>query len=163
MLKHAAEEFRHAYHLKKQIQKLGFNLEDYRLQYLLGSRCSYHYLNLLDLVVCRILKTDNLSKHWAYFLVTYAIEERARTLYPLYQAVLKKNNLKISVSSIIKEEEGHLQEMIHSLEALPPSARIKRKVLACEQKLYKQWLNSLMIELNQSPFSKQLSVNSLFF
>src|SRR5271170_3629580 len=43
MLKHAAEEFRHAHHLKKQIAKIpgGITIEDYTLSSLLGGTTTY--------------------------------------------------------------------------------------------------------------------------
>lgn len=36
MLKHAAEEFRHAFYLKKQLARIGKSYEDYRRAHLLG-------------------------------------------------------------------------------------------------------------------------------
>src|ERR1017187_8861417 len=83
VLKHAAEEARHAYYLKKQIGKLvKDSCPDYSYSYLLAPIESYHYLQQLDVVACRYLK-DKLDlegralKHGAYLLVTYAIEVRA--------------------------------------------------------------------------------------
>ena len=48
ILKHAAEEHRHAYYLKRQIAKLGEDLcENYEDQYLLAPKASKYYLNNL--------------------------------------------------------------------------------------------------------------------
>ena len=55
MLKHAAEEFRHALHLKQQLARIGESYEDYRP--LLGGFSSYRYLKRLDLETSRYLKT----------------------------------------------------------------------------------------------------------
>src|SRR3984957_12933917 len=58
MLKHAAEEFRHAHHLKRQIQKVSSDLMDtYSLSYMLGGTATLHYLSHLGLKVSRYLKT----------------------------------------------------------------------------------------------------------
>src|SRR5271154_5964649 len=53
VLKHAAEEARHAYYLKKQIDKLPENAcPDYSYPYLLAPIESYHYLQQLDVEAC---------------------------------------------------------------------------------------------------------------
>src|SRR5690606_5782001 len=106
-LKHAAEEHRHAYYLKKQINKLpvtGF--QSYAPGSLLGGRSTQHYLQQLDIQVCRYLKAHfdfkGLKlKYAAYLLVTYAIEIRADHLYPIYQSSLEKGKSKVMVKNII--------------------------------------------------------------
>src|ERR1700749_3520420 len=126
VLKHAAEEARHAYYLKKQIGKLAKDAcPDYSYPYLLAPIESHHYLNMLDVDACRYLKNKlNLEgralKHGAYLLVTYAIEVRADMLYGVYQEALTKHASKVNVKSIILEEEGHLEEMQRMLEGFHP-------------------------------------------
>lgn len=120
-LKHAAEEHRHAYYLKKQIGKISPEYcPGYRTRELLGPHATRHYLHLLDIQVCRYLKntlglTGQKLKDAAYLLVTYAIEVRADVLYPVYQEVLTQAEHKVNVKSIILEEEGHLEEMLAQL------------------------------------------------
>src|SRR6188508_2692811 len=54
ILKHAAEEFRHAHYLKQQIAKVAEKpVEDYSLPTLLGGYRTLHYLTALDSIVCR--------------------------------------------------------------------------------------------------------------
>src|ERR1035437_8167932 len=126
VLKHAAEEARHAYYLKKQISKLAKDsCPDYSYPYLLAPIESYHYLQQLDVEACRYIKNKlNLEgralKHGAYLLVTYAIEVRADMLYGIYQEALTKHKSKVNVKSIITEEEGHLAEMRRMLEVFHP-------------------------------------------
>src|ERR1700709_2671554 len=49
ILKHAAEEHRHAFYLKKQIEKTGEELcPTYADEYLVAPACSKYYLNMLD-------------------------------------------------------------------------------------------------------------------
>ena len=56
MLKHAAEEFRHAHYLKRQIGKVHpLPCTDYSLSCLLGGFASRHYLPALDLFASRYL------------------------------------------------------------------------------------------------------------
>lgn len=88
MLKHAAEEFRHAHYLKRQIQRLSCDpMPTYSLSHMLGGMATLHYLSALDLKTSRYLKTLKFSnqaiREMAYLLVTYAIELRAKELYRL--------------------------------------------------------------------------------
>jgi hypothetical protein len=156
ILKHAAEEHRHAYYLKKQIAKLGDTLcENYEDQYLLAPKASKYYLNNLDVQVCKYIKSElslkgNDLKFAAYLLVTYAIELRADELYPVYQEALSSIDSKVTVKSIILEEEGHLEEMIHQLKAFSPDWE-KHAAIAVEleKKLYEGWMVGIEEELTE--------------
>jgi hypothetical protein len=154
ILKHAAEEHRHAYYLKKQITKLNADAcPTYADQFLLASSDSRYYLNILDVFVCKYLKTTlNLSgnelKFAAYLLVTYAIEVRADELYPVYQDVLDQTGSKVNVKSIILEEEGHLEEMLVQLKNFSPDwQKHADKAVEFETGLFKDWLKSLEKEI----------------
>ena len=156
ILKHAAEEHRHAYYLKKQIAKLGENLcENYEDQYLLAPKASKYYLNNLDVKVCKYLKNElNLKgtelKFAAYLLVTYAIEVRADELYPIYQDILSAQESKVTVKSIILEEEGHLEEMLHQLKSFSPEwEKYAEIAVDLEKELFKQWMLGLEEEVVQ--------------
>lgn len=154
ILKHAAEEHRHAFYLKKQIEKTGAVCPTYSPGYLLAPASSRHYLNQLDVDVCRYLKKEldlkgKELRFAAYLLVTYAIEVRADELYPVYQEALEKASSKINVKSIILEEEGHLEEMINQLKAFSPDWQFHAdKAVEMESKLFSQWIGQLAAELN---------------
>lgn len=150
VLKHAAEEARHAYYLKKQIGKLaGVSCPDYSYPYLLAPVESHHYLNMLDVEACRYLKskmglTGRELKHGAYLLVTYAIEVRADMLYGVYQEVLTGHGSKVNVKSIILEEEGHLAEMQRMLQEFHPDWQtLAADMCAVEDKLFQNWVNAI--------------------
>lgn len=154
ILKHAAEEHRHAYYLKKQISKLSLDAcPTYADQYLLASPESRYYLNLLDVLVCKYLKsTLNLSgndlKFAAYLLVTYAIEVRADELYPIYQNALDEASSKVNVKSIILEEEGHLEEMLVQLKSFSADwEKHAAKAVEFETELFNNWLKALQKEV----------------
>jgi hypothetical protein len=153
VLKHAAEEHRHAYYLKKQISKLNENLcPTYSNEYLAAPVDSRLYLNKLDVIVCRYLKnTLGLKgadlRFAAYLLVTYAIEVRADALYPVYQEVLEEANSKVNVKSIILEEEGHLEEMLHQLKQFSPDwEEHAQKAVEIETELFNDWIEALKKE-----------------
>ena len=154
ILKHAAEEHRHAFYLKKQIEKLpGVECPTYAGQFLLAPAYSKYYLNQLDIQVCRYLKSElKLTgvklRFAAYLLVTYAIEVRADELYPVYQDVLDSAKSKINVKSIILEEEGHLEEMINQLQHFSPEWEKHAAVaVAKETQLFNNWVSGLQQEL----------------
>ncbi|WDF53748.1 hypothetical protein [Mucilaginibacter sp. KACC 22063] len=154
ILKHAAEEHRHAFYLKKQIEKIaGANLPTYAGEYLLAPASSRYYLNQLDVSVSRYLKKElNLAgaelRFAAYLLVTYAIEVRADELYPIYQDILTETGSKVNVKSIILEEEGHLEEMINQLKFFSPDwEHHAAKAVEIETGLFNNWVETLSKEL----------------
>lgn len=155
-LKHAAEEHRHAYYLKKQIAKIDTeNCKTYQLHELLAPHQTRHYLHQLDMQACRYLKTafgleGRPLKYAAYLFVTYAIEVRADLLYPVYQAALDKANSKVMVRSIILEEEGHLEEMINQLNKFAANWEAHAQhIQALEQQLFDGWLAAIDQEMHQ--------------
>ena len=150
VLKHAAEEARHAFYLKKQIAKIrekGF--ENYQFSSLLAPVHSYQYLHMLDVATSRYLKeklklNGGKLRYAAYLLVTYAIEVRADELYPIYQEVLESAGSKINVKSIILEEAGHLEEMINQLQLFSPEwENHAREITDIETTCFKKWVMAL--------------------
>lgn len=154
ILKHAAEEHRHAFYLKKQIEKTGEGCPTYASDYLLAPAYSKYYLNQLDIDVCRYLKTELGLKgaelrFAAYLLVTYAIEVRADELYPVYQQALENAGSKVNVKSIILEEEGHLEEMMAQLKKFSPDWELHaRRAVEMETRLFNDWVGELSGILN---------------
>jgi len=149
MLKHAAEEFRHAHYLKRQIERVSTDLMDtYALSYILGGMSTLHYLTALDIKTSRYLKGLGLSKNAikeiAYLLVTYAIELRAEELYPIYDEMLRKTGSRIAVKSILLEEKEHLNEMREGLGKIPSGFTYANHISAIESLLCKAWLNEII-------------------
>ncbi|MCO5949076.1 hypothetical protein [Mucilaginibacter flavidus] len=154
ILKHAAEEHRHAFYLKKQIEKTGpAACATYAPEFLLAPGYSKYYLNQLDIQVSRYLKQAlKLSgkdlRFAAYLLVTYAIEVRADELYPVYQQALDDAGSKVNVKSIILEEEGHLEEMISQLKQFSPQWEQHAQIAVdYETRLFNDWVNALAGEM----------------
>jgi len=162
-LKHAAEEHRHAYYLKKQILKLKVDLcPTYEFPYLLGGVATKNYLQKLDIQTSRFIKkTFDLHgaalQYAAYLFVTYAIEVRADALYPVYQDILTKNQQKVHVKSIILEEEGHLEEMIQQLQEFNSDwKKYADHILAMEEQLFHQWIAALARDYNKCQQAEKL-------
>lgn len=155
-LKHAAEEHRHAYYLKKQIGKIDPELcKTYESKELLAPVATRQYLHSLDIKACRYLQevfqlTKEDLKYAAYLFVTYAIEVRADELYPVYQQVLTEDSSKIMVKSIILEEEGHLEEMINQLNEFSEDWKLHADcILEIEKDLHQQWIHAITEEVVQ--------------
>ncbi|MBB2144998.1 hypothetical protein GM921_05860 [Pedobacter sp. LMG 31464] len=155
ILKHAAEEHRHAYYLKKQLAKLDENFcKTYSNAELLAPNHTKFYLNTLDVQVCRYLKNQfNLSgydlKFAAYLFVTYAIEVRADELYPIYQDILSAKESRVTVKSIILEEEGHLEEMLNQLKEFSPEwEKHANEIIKIEQEMFDNWIIGLGKEVS---------------
>lgn len=156
-LKHAAEEHRHAYYLKKQIFKLpveGFKF--YHNPDLLAAIHTKQYLHKLDMECSRYIKhvfslKNRDLRYAAYLFVTYAIEVRADELYPAYQEVLSANNSKVMVKSIIVEEEGHLEEMMAQLDQFDDNwKQHAAEVSKIEDRLFKEWFMAVTNETLKS-------------
>lgn len=148
ILKHAAEETRHAYYLKRQINKLVVGAcPDYSAPYLINGRRSFEYIHRLDYRISRLLQSKlDLSraqlKRRAYVLVTYAIEHRADQIYSVYQNCLKSAGNPVSVRGILAEEEQHLAEMDADIDRLfVNSEEWKRAVINIERSMYPRWID----------------------
>lgn len=173
MLKHAAEEFRHAHYLKHQIQKLSSGpMPTYSLSHMLGGMTTLHYLAALDLKTSQYLKTLGFSnqaiREMAYLLVTYAIELRAEALYPVYDTILRKAGSRIAVKSILLEEKEHLNEMQEGLKRFPEGFIHAKKVCAIEKELYEEWIHAVRRSIgiqrhhpNQKPQPAELKTEEL--
>ncbi len=151
MLKHAAEEFRHAHYLKRQIERVSpSSMDTYCLSLMFGGAATLHYLAALDVRASRYLKRLGLPNHSikeaAYLLVTYAIELRAEELYPIYDRVLRKAGSRVAVKSILLEEKEHLEEMKEGLRLLPSGFTHAAHICAIESSLCKRWLNAVEAE-----------------
>jgi hypothetical protein len=153
ILKHAAEEFRHAHHLKRQIRRISDHVPlSYQKNSILGGIASLHYLRALDLQTSRYLKSHGYSskniKEAAYLLVTYAIEMRAAELYPLYESSLRAHKARVTVKSILLEEEQHLAEITNGLISLNEGETHAKAVCAIESRLCKDWLRQIKFDLH---------------
>ncbi|PJD95284.1 MAG: hypothetical protein CK425_09225 [Parachlamydia sp.] len=157
MLKHAAEEFRHAHYLKRQIKRLTSQpIPSYSMNYILGGISSWHYLRALDYLTSRyLIHTVGLAraslKGLAYHLVTYMIEVRAKELYQIYDEILRKNHSKVTVKSILLEEEGHLAEMESYLCQVPEGALYINAISSIEATLCEKWLHALFADVEKNP------------
>lgn len=158
LLQHAAEEARHAWFFKKLLTKIGG--DGSRKYPLLGGNAGRRYLHRLDMGICRWLSVDlglegRDLKRGSYLLTTYAIEVRAASLYPLYAEVLKERQIKISLASVIVEEDRHLAQITAEIEAWQAIAPLKTKAQQLEAALYARFLKATAADIGMKAFQME--------
>lgn len=146
LLEHLAEEYRHAYYLRKLASKLAGRELDFSKDNLLNARAANNYISHLDRLVCILIKEKELDKKYhysyaAFLLCTYVIEQRALSFYKNYQLYLSNAGLSINVKSIISEEEKHLQFITQGLANDPALASLIAPTTAIEDKLFYAWFD----------------------
>jgi hypothetical protein len=79
-----------------------------------------------------------------YLLSSAAIEVRAQSFYPVYDARLRAQGSPVSVASILRDEDRHLAEMTAGLEAaLPDWRRRLEAVLDREEGLFDRFVAAM--------------------
>lgn len=144
MLKHAAEEFRHAHYFKQQIHRLDAPFPNgYELPSLIGGIRAYHYLDRLDIAISRLLYENGYAQHERnalnYLLVTYAIEKRAEKVYAQYHALLKRTHSPVRIYSILLEEIEHLAEITEELLLWPDADVLCKHACQIETEIFDTW------------------------
>ena len=154
VLRHTVEEARHAWYLKRQLQKLDSTAcPTYEAEYLLASSVTRNYINKLDVALSRLVKEQlGLAgahlRQVCYQLVTYAIEVRADWLYHNYESVLAQTESVVSIRSILQEEEHHLAEMTSSLDkTLEDSGWWMKQATTIEQPLFENWITAVSADV----------------
>ena len=82
----------------------------------------------------------------AYHLVTYAIEMRAKELYTIYDHILRIHRSKVTIKSILLEEEEHLDEMHAYLMDVPNGRTYIAHACSTEAILCQEWIENIKKE-----------------
>jgi hypothetical protein len=107
VLKHLAEEARHAFFFKRQAERVAEEtLQGYTADNCYTYSASRMYFGRLTAAVRRA--TGDAA---AYPWTTRIVEIRACWFYELYEQVLREENIGLSLKSILAEEAGHLDDM----------------------------------------------------
>jgi len=150
VLAHATEEIRHAQILKKlAIRVGGKNVISYEPHTLLCGSEARNYIHGIDYKAQQVLGEADSWRN--YLLTTLIVEERAQELYPYYDAVLTTIGLGGPVQAIVREEVGHLEEVITKLKiAGGVTDEMMNVVRAHEQMLYLSFFRAVEAAL-QTP------------
>lgn len=117
ILKHLAEETRHAFFFKKAAETLARRTLEYDTAETLCPASARMYFGRLDAGIAQSLGPD-VDVEVPYLYVSLTVELRAIWTYRLYQEALAAHSGNLSLKSILAEEELHLTQMLKRLKAL---------------------------------------------
>lgn len=116
VLKHIAEETRHAFFFKRQAEKLsGTELKGFDAATTLSPAAAKMYFGRLDAHISQVAASER-HRHATYLWVSLIVELRACWAYRIYQSVLKKAFPELTLKGLLAEEDRHLGEMHRALE-----------------------------------------------
>ncbi len=113
ILKHLAEETRHAFFFKRAAERLARRPMDYSHPNTMACASARSYMGRLDAEIARVLASG--SPALPYLYMSLIVELRAVWTYRLYQSVLTEVNTGLTLKSILAEEELHLSAMLEHL------------------------------------------------
>ncbi|TWB56070.1 hypothetical protein [Nitrospirillum viridazoti] len=117
-LKHLAEEARHAFFFKRHAEGVARRPLDYVQADLLSPAAGRLYFQKLDIAVEQALAGEPPRSKVLYLHMSLIVEFRAVWFYHLYEAALRQAGSKISLKSLLAEEQSHLSDMAERLGAL---------------------------------------------
>ncbi len=126
LLEHVVEEGRHALVLKKLAIRLGGDaVRTYDSEGLLSGADATRYMQTLDHAAETDLELSGFpageERTWInYLLTTLLIEERADSLYPVYEPILTALGHGGVAAAIVAEEKRHLRDVFESLTSGDP-------------------------------------------
>jgi hypothetical protein len=112
-LQHIAEEARHAFFFKRQAEAAAGHTLPYSMDTIMAGAQARAYMGRLDAHIARTAKGAA-----AYLYMSLVIELRAVWFYRVYQDVLTASGKQIRLTSLLAEENRHLQEMEENLIAM---------------------------------------------
>jgi hypothetical protein len=144
-LQHMLEEAAHATRLKKlacAVAPSGVSVDTFGAEHTLAGDEAERYFQAVDRAGEQTF--DAANPEATYALTSAAIEVRARTFYPAYQQVLQATGQRISVASILSDEEAHLREMQARLQTdLPDWQDRLQRVMHVEERAFAALLDAL--------------------
>jgi hypothetical protein len=114
-LKHLAEETRHAYFFKRAAERLARRPLDYSAANTISGAFARAYMGRLD---AEITQEVGATPALPYLYMSLIVELRAVWMYGLYQEILNERGARLSLKSVLAEEELHLDSMLARLSAL---------------------------------------------
>jgi hypothetical protein len=151
LLEHVAEEYRHAYFLRRLANKfLNAQINSFDKKTVFCISKSKNYIRHIDFKIYRLLRDEhslNPSRHLCYLLSTYVIEHRALPFYNYYQSVLDRCGMPINVKSIISEESKHLEKMSREISNLSLASITLRQCFKIENQCFSNWVKNIAEEI----------------
>lgn len=148
-LEHILDEAVHALRLKRAATAIAADARDvgtFAAPDTLAGDAGEDYFQAVDRAAERALSDlpEPVRGEASYLLTSAVIEIRAEVFYPLYEAALQAAGAKLSVASILRDEDRHIDEVGRALAAAVPGWRERLDtVLAAEGPLFEQFLDAL--------------------
>jgi hypothetical protein len=144
VLKHLAEETRHAFFFKREAAKVrGASVDSYTDENTLCAAAGRAYFGRLDAFLTAELSA--LADHKAgYWWMSLIVELRALWVYRLYQQMLNDAQCPLSLTALLSEEDRHLSDMAAQLEdaGFVTGLRVRRAI-EHEKRLFQRLFSQL--------------------
>jgi hypothetical protein len=142
MLKHLAEETRHAWFFKRAAEKLAGRVLDYDDETLLAGAAARLYMDRLDAGISSAIAPG--EGPLPYLYMSLIIERRAIWAYRIYQSVLAERNCGISLAGVLAEEDLHHDKMLAGIGARDPLSAERMPVFcAMEQDNFRRFWSAV--------------------
>ena len=149
LLKHMAEETRHAFFFKRQARRFAkqINMDGYSNDNTLARNAAGLYFGRLDAGISQRIAAHCDSPEVPYLAVSLIVELRACWAYPLYHRALEAAGIPLSLKSIVAEEDAHLAAMYQQFAQLLAATPLSMAELsAYESGLFAKFLQHLITE-----------------
>jgi len=111
VLKHMAEEARHAFFFKRQADKFAGKSLDYHPRHLIAPAFARLYFKRLESFIAQDMRREENPTLITYLCMSLIIEYRAIWAFGLFQKTLDDAKVILSLKSLLSEEKGHLADM----------------------------------------------------
>jgi len=151
LLRHIAEEARHALVLKQLAAKVSpFPLPTYDWPYLIAGAEAIGYFQELDRGVEASLNGAQVFLNYLY--TTYLIEMRADLVYPQMEEILASLGRDGIFLRVLREERAHLMEVRRAIGAVDPEAGTRTAhLITLEEQLFERFLGALEEAVRKEP------------
>ena len=144
ILKHLAEEARHAFFFKREAEKLsGVAIDGYPEDATLCAASARFYFERLDVGLTGAM-LSKAEREARYLWVSFIVELRAIWVYHRYQEILTAAAHPLSLKGVIAEEDRHLIDMASRLDEIGfNTAELLPAACALEKGLFEKLLGAL--------------------
>ena len=145
-LKHMADESRHAFFFKRQADRFAGRSLGYVDADMIAPAFARMYFRRLEARIAAEARNDADPSRVTYLYMSLIVEVRAIWAFAVYQAALDRAEIKLSLKSLLAEEQGHFAAMEQGLERAGAASpeRIGR-FLALERALFARLLSGLEV------------------
>jgi hypothetical protein len=123
VLRHLAEETRHAFFFKHGAERLARSPLGYGAAETIAGSAARSYMGRLDGSIKR--ECGAVQSPLPYLYMSLIVELRAVWFYGLYQDVLAEQKVSVSLKSLLAEEELHLDAMLARLADMDPKCTVR--------------------------------------